>query len=385
MTGFPLDFSRPRKIALVSEHYLPRFGGIELHVHDLALQLRRAGHSIRVITTFPGPERIDSIHVHRFRVPLFPIWKVAYTPRGILALEDLLRRERFDVVHGHYSVFSPAVACAAYVAQRTGMATVLTFHSVLRGYIPAFSLMNRWFRWSAWPVAFSAVSELAAADVRRLVGGRRVHVLPNGVDPDFWAVRSEPRADREVRVVAVMRLTPRKRPRALLEMIARVRELVPSEPPLRVHLIGDGPERPAVERLIARLGLADVVELAGRQTRAAIREAYARADVFVLPSVEESFGIAALEARCAGLPVVAMAVGSIGEFIRHGEEGLLARSDAEIVTSLARLVRDAELRASMALRNRGRPPPYSWDDVLAEHLRVYEQAAAERAGGRRAV
>lgn len=370
------DFSRPRKVALVVERYAPHPGGIELHVQELARHLRAAGHEVHVLTTFPGPDLVDSIPVHRLRVPLFPIWKVAFTPRGILPLDQLLRRERYDVLHGHHSVFSPAVACAAYLAQRMGTTTVMTFHSLLRGYATAFRLLDRWVNWSDWPVALTAVSKSVAADVRSVVRDRPVDVLANGVDAEYWSVAPAPRTPGEVRIVTVMRITPRKRPRALVEMLARVRERLRDGPRLRVHWIGDGPDRPAVERLIRRLGLHDVVELAGSLTRAAIRDAYARADLFVLPSIEESFGLAALEARCVGLPVVAMAAGGAAAFIRDGQEGLLAGSDAEMVACLVRLISDQEVRASIAQHNRSTPPPYRWSDVVTEHLRVYGRAAA---------
>jgi glycosyltransferase involved in cell wall biosynthesis len=119
--------------------------------------------------------------------------------------------------------------------------------------------------------------------------------------------------------------------------------------------------------------------LLGFRTREEIRDVFREADVFVLPTIEEAFGIAALEARAAGLPVVAMSSGGVPEIIRHGVEGLLAASDAELAAHLVTLVRDPALRARIAAHNRDTLPPDRWSDVVARHLRVYE-LARERVG-----
>jgi hypothetical protein len=101
-----------------------------------------------------------------------------------------------------------------------------------------------------------------------------------------------------------MRLAPRKRPRALLAALREVRRRVPASVPLRAVVAGEGPERGALERYRLQHDL-DWVSLPGRLDAAALRELYTAADVYVAPAVLEAFGIAALEARAAGLPVVA--------------------------------------------------------------------------------
>ena len=102
-------------------------------------------------------------------------------------------------------------------------------------------------------------------------------------------------------------------------------------------IIGEGPERASLEKYLRAHDLTDVVELVGRRTRDEIRTEFARADIFVAPANLESFGIAALEARCAGLPVVAKARTGIREFVANGREGLLAQSDRDMVDQLLRL------------------------------------------------
>jgi glycosyltransferase involved in cell wall biosynthesis len=179
----------------------------------------------------------------------------------------------------------------------------------------------------------------------------------------------------EVVVVSVMRLAARKRPVALVRAVARARAALPPGVRLRVRVAGDGPSRGAVERAVRRLGLDDVVELLGWQSHPAVRRLYAESDVFVLPSLQESFGIAALEARCAGLPVVAMRRAGPSGFVRHEVEGLLADDDAGLAAQLVRLATDDRLRAAIARHNRTTRPAETWDVVLRRHEVVYAEAA----------
>ena len=148
-------------------------------------------------------------------------------------------------------------------------------------------------------------------------------MLPNGVEPADWTVVPVVRDPARGLVVSVMRLESRKRPLALMRAVRRAPAELPAGVRLRVVLVGEGPMRGGCERAVRRYGLGDCVELAGRMDRAGIRELYRRGDVYVAPATMESFGIAALEARCAGLPVVARRRTGIADFIDDGVEGRL--------------------------------------------------------------
>ncbi len=124
-----------------------------------------------------------------------------------------------------------------------------------------------------------------------------------------------------------------------------------------------------------RLGVAAHVELLGAVPRAAIPSLLAAADLFALPSVNEAFGIVALEARAAGLPVVARRDGGAADLIEHGREGLLAEDDDELAAQLGTLVVDAALRRRMqaaAPRELGR---YAWPAIAARHESLYASLA----------
>jgi glycosyltransferase involved in cell wall biosynthesis len=206
-----------------------------------------------------------------------------------------------------------------------------------------------------------------------------VVVLPNGIDNATWEVEPVEDDPSVVTVVSVMRLAPRKRPLALLKMVRRVVARLGGGAGLRVVIIGEGPERPQLERFLRDNDLTEVVELVGRRSREEIRDIFARSDVFVAPANLESFGIAALEARCAGLPVVAKSRTGIREFVEHGREGLLASTDSDMVDQLTRIVQDRELRLVMAKNNRETPSPVDWSAVVRRTEVAYREAIALRA------
>lgn len=375
--------SRPLRIALVCDWYLPRVGGIETHVGDLARQLAAAGHRVDVITTrertpvmaaAPEPDA-RAVRVRRLAIPLLPRVDIAFHPRTLGVLADALRDGAYDVVHCHASVVSPLAFAGAYLSQSLGLPCVVSHHSVLRRAGRVLSAVDRVLGWSRWPVLHGAVSPLVADELRAAAPEAEVRVLPNGVHPRAWMVpRRVPTGDGVVRVASVMRLAPRKRPQALVEIVARASARLPEGVRLHVAIAGDGPERHAVERAVRRHRLGDVVTLLGWQPREAVRALFAESDAFLLPSILESFGIAALEARCAGLPVLAMRRAGPAGFVRHGVEGLLADSDEDMATQLVRLATDDRLRAAIARHNRTTLPNETWEAVLARHESLYAEA-----------
>lgn len=367
----------PLRIGLVTDCYVPQVGGIEMQVHDLAQRLQRAGHEVVVITPTAGPSVVDGVRVRRLDVPLLP-FNIPFTPKSIRMTTELLVDEQVDVAHFHGGVVSPLSYVAAYTSQRAGIPTVITAHCLWSYATPIFRVLDALFHWSDWNVVFSAVSGVAAAPIRRIVGGKgQVVVLPNGIDYADWTVTPQPHDPNRLTIVSVMRLAPRKRPLHLLKMMREVRQRVPDDVALKLIVVGEGPERPSLERFIRANGLGDVVSLPGRRTRDQIRDLFASSDIFVAPANLESFGIAALEARCAGLPVVAKARTGIREFIDDGREGLLAGSDRDMVEQLVRLVRDPELRQLIAKHNLDTPVSLDWDSVVAQNVAAYGVAMAE--------
>ena len=369
------------KILHVSDAYLPKQGGIEVQVHDLASRQARDGHEVQVVTCAArGVGGPAGYPVHRLRTP----WgRVRHTNR---LLQDLFEESGAEVVHAHLSVLSPLSILAVRGAARAGLPVVATLHSLWWFATPLYAIADVLVRWARWPVHWTAVSDLAARPLRAILRGRsEVSILPNGIDASAWVVHPLPRDPREVVAVSVMRLAARKRPRPLLRAVRHVVDRLPPGVTFRMVLVGDGPQRGQLERAIARRGLTAHVELTGVQPRSQIRELYRRADLYVAPAVLESFGIAALEARCAGIPVVARAGTGIADFVRPGVDGLLAEDDAALADAVLELVRSPQRRAELAAGDGRTVVEWTWPEILHRCDVAYKIAADLTGPGRRPV
>jgi phosphatidylinositol alpha 1,6-mannosyltransferase len=346
------------RILHVSDTFQPLLGGIEVLVDDLSTHQRHAGHQVRVLTSTPSPAPDDAATVRVSRPLLSPV-------------DDLVRSFRPDAVHCHSSIVSPLAWRTARAAARSGLPVVVTMHSMVPRGGPVAHSLRSLARAMPAAVTWTAVSTSAAAALQPVVG-RPVTVLPNGLDQD--SCRPARAGTNPVPlIVSVMRLARRKRPLELVEILAQVKAQL-GERPWRVAIVGDGPLKSAVQRAIRRHGLSDRVHLTGRLERPQIMQLLARADLYLAPAYLESFGIAALEARCSALPVVAMSSGGVGEFVRTGTHGYLVRDDTEMAYRAAYLVANRAALQAMGRRSLADPPDLTWASIVERTLQAYAVA-----------
>lgn len=369
------------RIAVISDCYPPHMGGIEAQVEGLALRLGQAGYRVEVVTASPGPagavplEGADSgrLSVTRAALPLPGF--VPVNPFAGPALKTALRH--CDVAHIHVGVVSPLALHALALASKRHVPTVVTFHCMLDGWQTFFKATGL-YRTTRPNLQLTAVSSTLAAQVAK-VAGREVSVIPNGVALSRWrhiarCRPTPPRPHEPIRLVSALRFMPRKRPLALVTIMRRVRTILGADCP-QLSLFGEGVQLGAVRAAVAAAGLSDVVTCPGRLSEADLQMAYLAADAFVLASVHESFGIAALEARAAGLPVIARAGTGIADFITDGVDGVFASSDRGLANVLVDLVRNpgklVDLQAGAA-----REALMSWHDSLAAAEAAYRQVTS---------
>lgn len=357
------------RIMHVTDSYLPCMGGIETHVSDLAARQQAAGHDVRILTATAAEGSSAAGAVPVTRLAWSPV-----APGTARLIERFVEAEKVDVVHTHLSIGSPLGWAA--LRSRLGASRIATMHSVLpdapRLVRTALSLAGI----RADDVVFTAVSEVAARPLRAALGDIAVHVLPNGIDADYWTVGAGAERDGVFTMVSVGRFTRRKRVRPMIDMISDVEAKLPRGQQFRALIVGDGPEFDRVGRDIARHGLRDRVELLGSRSREEIRTILHCADVYLAPARLESFGIAALEARCAGLPVVAMACSGVGEFVTDDVEGFLVSDDAAMADTAVALATGPELLERISRNNATSAPPMSWDRILDLHDEIYDSALA---------
>jgi len=235
------------------------------------------------------------------------------------------------------------------------------------------SIQARWERANARRAdVVIAPSRYSAGVARREYGvaAEKIAVVPEPIELERWAALFAaasrcPRAGPTVLCVA--RMYPRKRIGDLLEAAALLRHRIPGA---RVRIVGKGPEWEHVVRLHATLGLGEPVALLGDVCRERLAEEYVSADIFCLPSVQESLGIVFLEAMAAGLPVVACRAAAIPEVVEDGVTGLLAppRDPAGLAAALEALVADPRRARGMGETGRRVVAAYTPERVAARLL-----------------
>ena len=315
-------------------------GGSGVVATELAQALASAGHRVHVVSRerpFRWRSDIPGLSFVRVEMPTYPLFR---EPQYLLGLTNsivrLSREHPIDIIHAHYAV---PHATAAYLARemldrsRAGRPrTITTLHGTditLVGSDPGYESV----------VAFSiersdgvtAVSEALKQDtIRTLRIERDIRVIPNFLDCAEWRRRPDAALrDRisgphrlEAVLAHVSNFRPVKRVEAVFEVFRRVFARVRAG----LVMIGDGPDRPSLEQRVANEGLNGIVQFAGEQQD--LVPWLSTSDVFLLPSAQESFGLAALEAMACEVPVVASRVGGLPEVIDDGVTGFLCPADA---------------------------------------------------------
>jgi N-acetyl-alpha-D-glucosaminyl L-malate synthase BshA len=335
----------------------PSVGGSGIVATELAVQLARRGHEIHIISAeipFRLPRFEANIRFHQVETPAYPLFK---EPPYLLTLANKLvevhRIAGLDLIHAHYAI---PHATAAYLAREMlgpgGPRVVTTLHGTditLMGADPSFTEI----------IAFSidrsdavtAVSESLRADTyRNLPVKREIRVIPNFLDCAEWR-RMEPRGLCEAlcrpgeRVLLHMsNFRKVKRP----EDVVRIFAAVAAEVPARLILVGDGPDLGPTLALAGQLGVRERILVMGNQEQ--VVPLLSLADLFLLPSEQESFGLAALEAMACGVPVVASQAGGLPEVVVDGETGFLrpVGDVAGMAAAALRLLRDPDLHGRFA-------------------------------------
>src|SRR5690606_31099232 len=169
---------------------------------------------------------------------------------------------------------------------------------------------------------------------------------------------------------------------AVVTTVRRLRERLPGVD-LEVEIAGDGPLLPPLRRLVEREGLGGWLHLPGRLSRAELAQRYHRSHLYLSPARLESFGIAALEARTAGLPVAGLAGGGLSEFVTDGVSGVLAADDDVLVKRVAALLGDRAALDRIAEHNRTLPPDRVGPAVVRRTRELSGRARAEHAAAAR--
>lgn len=341
----------------------PTYGGSGVVATELGLELAARGHDIHFIS-YAVPVRMtepsERIHFHEVEMLNYPLFNhPPYTLALATQMVNVAAHESLDLLHVHYAIphsVSAYLARAMRNPHRLPFVTTLhgtdiTLVGVDRSYLPItrFSIEQS--------DGVTAISEyLRTVTLRELNIQRSVEVIPNFVNCDVFQPadancrRGEFAPQGEPILVHLSNFRPVKRIPDVIDIFATVR----AEIPAKLLMIGDGPERTIAEWLVREKGLMKDVYFLGKQNQ--VQELLNCADVLLLPSEIESFGLAALEGMACGVPAVCSEVGGLPEVITNGVEGFLVPGH-DVKTMAARtleIVTNPHRREQMGIAARAR-------------------------------
>ena len=412
----------PRRVAMISVHTSPLdqpgtgdAGGMNVYVVELARRLGLLGTEVEIFTRATSAELPPSLQIgdgvlvrHVQAGPFEGLRKedlpaqLCTFARGVLHAEAAVEPGWYDVVHSHYWLSGQV---GALVADRWHVPLVHTMHTMARVKNLALAEGDRpepEARVIGEAQVVDAADRLVAstdAEARALVDlyaadPARVATVAPGVDLDTFRPGRRLRARSRLGLPAgalvllfVGRIQPLKAPDVLLRATAR---LLAADPSLRERLVvavvggpsGNGLEAPtALQSLAAQLGIADLVRFAPPAARELLPDWYRAADLTVVPSYSESFGLVALESQACGTPVVAAGVGGLPTAVDDGRSGVLVDDhDPETYARvLADLLADPARRAALRQGALTHAARFGWGRTAAAVLDVYAAALAERA------
>jgi len=383
--------------------YPPRIiGGIAPHVYDLSNALAELGTEVIVITCdFPGApdrERVGNIDIHRvdsYRSPTPDFASWTFTMNSNLqryAAELLASGEKPEIIHAHDWLVAEAAIGLKHMFRIPMVATIhSTEYGRRDGIHTAYQRMIHetevWLTREAWRII--CCSNYMASRVNTVLGTPRENIvtIPNGVDVgkfaqpfDKEAFRRKYAAPSEKLILYVGRMVHEKGPSVLVEAAYRVLRSIDA----KFILVGDGYLKDPLARKVWSDGLGNKFHFTGFLDDPEVKLLYRTADVCVVPSLYEPFGIVCLEAMAAGTPVVVSDVGGLSEIIQHDRNGVTVYPGASnsLAWGILRVLTDKAFADRMALEAlKDVKDLYSWDAIARRTQEFYEDVLSEYLAG----
>lgn len=313
----------------------PTFGGSGVLATELGLALAKKGHQIHFIS-YSQPARLDSyienVHYHEVSIPAYPLFEFApYEVALTSKLVNVTLHEGLDIIHAHYAI---PHASAAYMAKQILLTHGINVPIVCTLHGTDITLVGRDSSYK--PVitfainhsdAVTAVSQSLKNDtLNHFDIKKNIEVIYNFIDTSRYIVYNPDECIRkkiapggEKLIMHMSNFRPVKR----IPDLIRAFQIIQKSIPAKLVLIGDGPERQIAEDLVHQLRLNDHVNFIGKIKSA--EQVLPCADLFMLPSDAESFGLSSLEAMASGVPVISTNAGGVPEVMIHGETGFLSK------------------------------------------------------------
>jgi N-acetyl-alpha-D-glucosaminyl L-malate synthase BshA len=362
----------------------PTYGGSGIVGSELGKELAARGHTVHFISS-ALPTRLtelnERVRFHEVEMMSYPLFEhQPYTLALATKMATVAEAENLDLLHVHYAIphSISAILARESLKPKRNLPVITTLHGTditLVGADRSYLPITRYGIVQSDGV--TAISHYLKEATNEIFQFDDIEVIPNFICQTDYArhpvaeLRSSLAPEGEPLLVHVSNFRPVKRPVDCVEILARVLKKGIST---RLVMVGDGSERPSVEHRARCLGVYDKCVFVGKQPK--IVDYLSAADVLLLPSEQESFGLAALEAMACEVPVIASRVGGIPEVVTDGETGFLSEvGDLEkMAEDAARLLSDITLRREMGKRARDSAVErYRTDIVIPRYLEFYER------------
>lgn len=308
----------------------PTHGGSGVVASELAISLAKKGHEIHIVSYAP-PFRLRSFHhniyFHEVEIASYPLFKYPPYALGLATkLVELVEAYDLELIHAHYAI---PHAASAYLAKQIlpsrAIKVITTLHGTDITLVGADQSFHRVIKFTIETSdGVTAVSDyLKLRTIREFAIQRDIRIIYNFIDPDRpdkyrnQCERKSYAPQEEKILMHASNFRPVKRVGDVVRIFEQVRAKIPA----KLILIGDGPERPIIQQMVSELKLDKDVNFLGEQDH--LEPLFFCADLFLLPSELESFGLTALEAMNCSVPVIASETGGLPEVITHGETGYL--------------------------------------------------------------
>ena len=308
----------------------PTYGGSGVIATELGKALAARGHQIHFIS-YAMPMRLDeylaNVFYHEVEMASYPVFEFPlYTPALASKIVEVTRFEKLDLIHAHYAIPHAISAFLARQILNDGLRIITTLHGTditLVGLEPSYLPVMKFSIEQSDGV--TAVSRFLREKTTTNYGiDKEIIVIPNFVDTGKYKriscedIRAKFAPKQEKVVVHISNFRMVKRVPDVVRIFNEVRKKVPS----KLIIVGDGPDRSACELLVRELALQEHVKFLGKQSE--LVPLLSSADIMLMPSQSESFGLSALEAMACEVPVVSSSVGGLPELQVHGETGFIA-------------------------------------------------------------
>ena len=361
------------KIAICSDYFYPKIGGIATHIENLAKALEKRGHEVFIITKMAKfNDNTHGLNVIRIK-SFFRSSRTLDIP-NTNELEKIIKKINPDIIHSHH-IFSPISLLSLSVGKKLKIKTVLTNHSIQFFY--DFDYLWKPFSYILFPYRqyinnadeIIAVSKAASSFVSHFTN-KKIKIIPNGINVDEFAPKKK-EFDGES-ILFVGRFVYRKGLHVLLEAM---RYIVNENEKAKLTIVGTGYLNSVLKLLIKTLNLQKKIFIKRNIEKNELIKLYQKSNVFAMPSIYgESFGIVLLEAMSSKTPVVATKQGGIKEIITHKKTGLLIEKNKpkKLAQNILNLLNDEKLSKKLSSNAFKEVKKYDWNVIIKKIEKVYK-------------